>query len=479
MPICPQCGKEFSGFSFGSNPATKCKDCRKATAQAAVLSPPLETGASAAVSAGFTPVVTLTLIALNGLVYLAMGLNGVSWTEPSIEHALHWGADFGPLTLSGEWWRILTSTFVHFGIVHIALNMWCLWSLGSSLELFMGRKAFTVIYLLSGLMASLTSIAWNPWRVSAGASGAIFGIAGAFVSYLFFKKAPMERAQVKQKLKSLLVFIGYNLLYGAAGNVDNSAHLGGLVAGLILGSLAPPILKQIGATSAPADPSSPAASPALNARLIELGPGEESRVDRATLQIALGGLVVLLGAALWIHGRNAAVAHYGKAITLVRKGQRIQGINEAEQAVSLDSSLYFPAALLGELKLEQGDAAGAVPVLDQTVKVLPAYGAMHNLALAYLGTGRPKEALDMITSVIPFEKADPWRAQYILMLAAEESGDSKLAADTLRLLVRSKPDFKEAHEALSQFTLSPHNSGTALIPYSELIFKSKNWPIYP
>jgi hypothetical protein len=88
MPICPQCGKEFSGFSFGSNPATECKDCRKAKAQTAVLSPPPETGASTAASAGFTPVVTLTLIALNGFVYLAMGLNGVSWTDPSIEHAL-------------------------------------------------------------------------------------------------------------------------------------------------------------------------------------------------------------------------------------------------------------------------------------------------------------------------------------------------------------------------------------------------------
>jgi membrane associated rhomboid family serine protease len=479
MPICPQCGKEFSGFSFGSNASTECKDCRKAKAQAAALNPSLAAESSVAMSASFTPVVTLTLIVLNGLIYLAMGLSGVSWTEPSIEHAVRWGADFGPLTLSGDWWRILTSTFVHFGIVHIALNMWCLWSLGSSLERFMGRKAFAVIYLLSGLMASLTSIAWNPWRVSAGASGAIFGIAGAFVSYLFFKKAPMERAQVKQKLKSLLIFIGYNLVYGAAGNVDNSAHLGGLVAGLILGSLAPPILKRIGAVNFDPSAAPPSASASLTPQFAELAPGDESRVDRITLQIALGGLVVLLGGALWIHGRNTAAVHYGKAIRLVRAGQLSQGIAEVEQAASVDSSLYFPPALLGELRLEQGDPAAAVPALEHTMTVAPIYSVAHNLALAYLGAERPREALDQITKAMPFEMADPWRGQCILALAAAKSGNAKLAADTLRSVMQSKPDLEGAREALAILDSSMGKASAAAIPYSKLVFKSKSWPLYP
>jgi predicted Zn-dependent protease len=147
--------------------------------------------------------------------------------------------------------------------------------------------------------------------------------------------------------------------------------------------------------------------------------------------------------------------------------------------VSADSSLYFPSALLGELKLEQGDPPAAVAVLEQTVKLVPAYGAMHNLALAYLGTGRPKEALDVITSVIPFEKTDPWRAQYIQALAAEQSGNPKLAADALRSLAQSKPDAKEAREALTRLNSSMGDSAAAVIPYSELIFKSKHWPFYP
>jgi membrane associated rhomboid family serine protease len=470
MPICPRCGQEFSSFSFGSKPATECKDCRKVTAAVAAATP---------AGVKFTPTVTLTLIALNALVYVAMGVSGVSWTAPSIEHAVRWGADFGPLTLSGEWWRALTSTFVHFGIIHIAFNMWCLWSLGSSLELFMGRKAFTVIYVLSGLMASLTSIAWNPWRVSAGASGAIFGVAGAFVSYLYFKKAPMDPKDVRQKLKNLLIFIGYNLLYGAAGNVDNSAHLGGLIAGLILGSLAPAILRRANMANPVAGALPSASTPVMPTALVELTPDQVSRVDRVTWQIALGGLVVLFGAAIWIHGRNIPAVHYGKAIALVKAGQLNPGIAELEQAVALNSSLYFPPALLGELHLEQGNPAAAIPVLEHTMSVVPAYYVAHNLALAYLGSGRPLDAEKEITSAMQFEKEDVWRAQYILALAAEQSGDSRLAAENLRSVIQSKPDLREAREALVRLAPTAMSGSVVEIPYSKLLFKSKAWPLYP
>ncbi len=236
MPICPRCGNKFSGFSFGPNPATECKDCRKARAEAAVLDASFATAPSPAAPASgkFTSTVTLTLIALNVVVNVAMGLSGVSWTDPSVQQAIRWGADFGPLTLSGEWWRVFTSTFVHFGIIHIALNMWCLWSLGSSLELFMGRKAFAVIYLLNGLAASLTSIAWNPVACKRGSLRGHLRSRRRICFLPVLQKLPMDPGQMRQKLKNLAIFIGYNLLYGAAGNVDNSAHMGGLVAGLIL-----------------------------------------------------------------------------------------------------------------------------------------------------------------------------------------------------------------------------------------------------
>ena len=481
MPICPQCGQKFSGFSFGANPATECRECRKAKAQASSLEAPVGAGSVvvAPTAANFTPVVTLTLIGLNALVYVAMGLSGVSWTDPSVEHAVRWGADFGPLTLSGQWWRVLTSTFVHFGTIHIALNMWCLWSLGVSLERFMGRAAFAVSYVLSGMTASLVSIAWNPWRVSAGASGAIFGVAGTFVSYLFFKKAPIDKSQVRQKLKSLLIFIFYNLLYGASGNVDNSAHLGGLVAGLILGWLAPGILRRTDAAM-PAEGSMASASAAATPVVFsEITPEQMSRVNRITLQIAAGGLVVLFIAAGWIRSRNVSAMHYGKAISLVKAGHLDQGVAEMEQAAELDPQLFFPPTLLGEWRLEQGNPTAAVTALEHSITLAPnVYYVQHNLALAYLGSGRSMEALWQISSALQSERQDAWRAQYILALAAAQSGNSTLAAENLRLVLQSKPDFQEARDALAHLG-SAGGGSLPSIPYSKVAFKSSAWPLYP
>jgi membrane associated rhomboid family serine protease len=487
MPVCPQCGKSFSGFSFGSNPATECKDCRKAKARAAALNATASEGsgsASGATSARvkFTPTVTAALVGLNVLVYLAMGLSGVSWTEPSIEHAVRWGADFGPLTLSGEWWRVLTSTFVHFGIIHIAFNMWCLWSLGSSLELFMGRKAFAVTYVLSGLAASLTSIAWDPWRVSAGASGAIFGIAGAFVSYLYFQKAPLDKVQVRQKLKNLAIFIGYNLLFGARGNVDNSAHVGGLVAGLILGALAPAILRRVDAAVPSVDALGPAAVtvPVAPIVLAEIAPDQMSRVEQRTLQIAVVGLVVLIAAAGWVRSANLPAAGYGKAVTLVSAGHLDQGIAEMDRVVTVDPNIFIASALLGEWRLEQGNPAAAVPALEHSNALFPnVYYVRHNLALAYVGTGRPVDALTQIAGALLNEKTDPWRGQYIEALAGAQSGNKLLALKDLRSVLSAKPDFQEARDALAGLESASPPAPAAMIPYAKVASKSAAWPLYP
>jgi tetratricopeptide (TPR) repeat protein len=268
-------------------------------------------------------------------------------------------------------------------------------------------------------------------------------------------------------------------LYGAAGNVDNSAHLGGLIAGLILGSLAPAILRQADAVNLTGGELASPSTPVMPTPLIELTPDQESHVDRVTWQIALGGLVILLGAAIWIHGRNIPAAHYGKAIALINGGQLKPAITELEQAVSLDSSLYFPPALLGELQLEQGNPAAAVPVLEQTMAVVPASNVGHNLALAYLGSGRPMDAEKEITGAMKFEKTDLWRAQYILALAAEQSGDSRQALENLRSVIQSKPDFREARDALVRLDSPSISQVEVAIPYSKLTFKSQSWPIYP
>ena len=127
---------------------------------------------------------TIVLIVLNVLVFLMMVLQGVSIFSPTADSVLRWGADYGPLTLHGQWWRMVVSTFLHFGLIHLLFNMFVLFSIGLFLESLAGRVPFVVLYLVCGLGGSAASLAWHPSIVSAGASGAIFGLYGALLGFL-------------------------------------------------------------------------------------------------------------------------------------------------------------------------------------------------------------------------------------------------------------------------------------------------------
>jgi rhomboid protease GluP len=162
---------------------------------------------------------------------------GSSIMEFSIPQSIHWGANAGVLTFSGEWWRLLTNIFVHGGIIHIAFNMWCLWNLGALCESLYGRWTYVAIYLICGVGASITSAAWNPYRASVGASGAIFGLAGALLAAFKLGEFSVPRSALSGTLRSLGVFVVYNLLFGLLPGIDNTAHIGGLITGLVLGGL--------------------------------------------------------------------------------------------------------------------------------------------------------------------------------------------------------------------------------------------------
>ena len=180
--------------------------------------------------------VTWVLIAINLAVFVLMVIRGVGLMDPSIDSLLKWGADFGPLTTHGQWWRMLTSTFVHVGILHIAMNMYILLVSGPFVERLYGNVGFAVLYLLSGLGGSLVSLAWHPMLVSAGASGAIFGVYGGLLAFLLMQRDSIEPGRVGKILTNAVVFIAYNLAYGAGkSNIDMGAHLGGIAAGFVVG----------------------------------------------------------------------------------------------------------------------------------------------------------------------------------------------------------------------------------------------------
>ena len=196
MMVCTQCGRELSPSRAAE--ATTCPECEtQSPALERGRAPSAEPHTSNPVLTTRTPVpLTAVLVGINVLVFIAMVVKGASVTQPTADQILRWGANFGPLTLTGQWWRLLTAMFVHIGLVHLALNMWCLWELGLLAEYLYGPKTFLALYLMSGLAASIVSLARNPLVVTAGASGAIFGLAGALIATLYLGKLAAPRGRM-------------------------------------------------------------------------------------------------------------------------------------------------------------------------------------------------------------------------------------------------------------------------------------------
>lgn len=171
-----------------------------------------------------------------------MAITGVNIMLPDNESLLLWGANFRPVTLDGEWWRLISSCFLHIGIFHLLMNMYALLYIGLLLEPYLGKSRFLSAYLITGIAGSVASLYWNELTISAGASGAIFGMYGVFLAMLTTNL--IEKSARKALITSIAVFVGYNLLNGLKGGIDNAAHIGGLVSGLIVGySFYPSLVK--------------------------------------------------------------------------------------------------------------------------------------------------------------------------------------------------------------------------------------------
>jgi membrane associated rhomboid family serine protease len=183
---------------------------------------------------------TSVLLAINITVFVGMVVTGAGFLEFDPRAALKWGGNYGPWTLNGEWWRLITAGFVHGGLIHLAFNMWCLLSLGQLSERLFGRIQTLFIYLLTGVGGALLSIAHNPRNLEVGASGAIFGIAGALLAGVKFGNLAMSSGEKRALTSSMVFFIGVNFLLGSGitalgANIDNFCHLGGFITGLLIG----------------------------------------------------------------------------------------------------------------------------------------------------------------------------------------------------------------------------------------------------
>jgi membrane associated rhomboid family serine protease len=185
---------------------------------------------------GGKPWITAVIVAINIGFFVAMAIATKKIGQFTLPELLVWGANFGPLTVNGQWWRLFTALFVHLSLLHLALNMWALWNVGRLSERLFGRGTLLFLYVAAGVLASLTSIAWDPSLSSVGASGAIFGVFGAFLAVLRRQRRQIPAVIVRKHWISTLAFVLFNLISGAIQpGIDNAAHVGGLLSGFVLG----------------------------------------------------------------------------------------------------------------------------------------------------------------------------------------------------------------------------------------------------
>ncbi|MDE3143058.1 MAG: rhomboid family intramembrane serine protease, partial [Bacteroidota bacterium] len=152
---------------------------------------------------------------------------------PLAKDLYNWGGNLGIATLHGQWWRLFSSMFLHSGILHILFNMYALLFIGIFLEPLLGKKLFLIVYVCTGVIAGLASIYRHDLKVSVGASGAIFGLYGVFLALLTTKY--IDKKSRRGLLQSILLFVFYTLVSGMKPGIDNAAHIGGLLSGLIFG----------------------------------------------------------------------------------------------------------------------------------------------------------------------------------------------------------------------------------------------------
>jgi rhomboid protease GluP len=246
MANCIRCGRQLPGLSFGKKICQWCVQHEAAQRGELADDAPQVVMPTPWVRREASIGLTQIILGINVAVFLGMVISSgdpAAFASPlrqfSPRESILWGANVGVLTLSGEWWRLLTCVFVHGYLLHIAFNMWCLWNLGELCESLYGRWTYAAVYLVAGLGASLASTAWRPEGSSVGASGAIFGLAGALIAAFKLGEFSVPRAALSGTIRSLLVFVGFNLILGArpGSATDNAAHIGGLITGLIVGAL--------------------------------------------------------------------------------------------------------------------------------------------------------------------------------------------------------------------------------------------------
>ena len=404
-----RCGRQMPGFSFGKKICQWCVqheayqrgELAENAPQPVMRAPWARRGQS---SIGLTQII----FGINAAVFIAMVLASGAVMDFPIQDSIRWGANYGPLTLSGEWWRLITNVFMHGGLIHIAFNMWCLWNLGALCEALYGAWTYAGIYLICGVGASLASVAWHPNGPSVGASGAIFGLAGALIAAFKLGEFSVPRSALSGTLRSLGAFVIYNLIFGQLmPGIDNTAHIGGLVTGLIVGTL-----------------------------IALLAPHQEHAARR--IAIFLFSFLLLAGVAAGVARRYGFPFRFGRA-SLGGENPSGGSVAKLENMVKQRPD-FVPARFdLAQAYFSQGDYAKAETQLKRALELQPQNtDARTLLGMVYFNENRAQDAKDAFELAIN-QDANNGEAHFGFGLALAAEGNHPAAVEEFKTAARLAP----------------------------------------
>jgi len=459
MANCAQCGREFLPVADGQ---MFCAQCQPRQAQTFGQEPPPQR--SRVPTSFYLHSPSALLIVINTVIFLVTCIFSRSINDINVETLMRFGAAFGPLTLGGQPWRLLTSTFLHGNFLHLVFNMWALFNLGILAEILFGRRTYTLMYFVCGLTASIVSTWWhfhtgNVGVIGVGASGAIFGIAGALIPALALQKNARLRAALKGNLTSISIFVIYTVVFGSRQtHIDNAAHLGGLAAGLMLGL---------------ALPSSP-------------GHDVEHHTGRRMAVFALSAVVMFSGFA-WLQKSQIAVLEFALGQSAYQKKDINGAIAHLTKILKHNPQLADSRYLLGNIYLDQQKNDEAIQQFLETTKIAPNWANAHSqLCIGYLRTHDLPNALasckraaeldpndadrqfnlgltqraneDLAGALISFTKAEQLRPngfdeEAMLGESLVDAGRTDEAIVHLRMANKAKPDDRHVRMLLARLLL--------------------------
>jgi rhomboid protease GluP len=341
------------------------------------------------------PRVVYVFLALIGLVFVAELALGGSQNQETLRRL---GAQVNPLVAVGELWRLVAAMFLHIGLQHILFNGWALFSVGREVEAMYGSAWFVVIYFAAGLAGNIGYYWLGDSILSAGASGAVFGLIGAEAAFFLINRSLFGKLG-SQRLGNLGVLIAINLVFGfTVPGINNIAHLGGLIMGFGLGLLLAPRF-------------------AVEWRWDVAG-AQGHVADRQPAIVRLAGTLVAvalllgvwqLGNARW---QNNAETFRTQAYDALSAGDRDAARQLFEQAVAADSQDAVSLANLGLMQLQDNQLAQGVTLLERAYALTPNNpDVQFFLAAGYVETGRLAEAKPLLERFLQAEEAGE-RADY-------------------------------------------------------------------